>query len=72
VTLRCFPPSDGLSVPVEATFVELVWRALVEAPLVELPSAEDLLRAVAAELGLGEAVELLAGERARIREMFSR
>jgi hypothetical protein len=29
-------------------------------------SAEDLLRAVAAELGLGRAVEILARERARV------
>ena len=29
--------------------------------------AEDLLRAVAAEIGLGRAVEILAGERARVR-----
>jgi hypothetical protein len=30
-------------------------------------SAEDLLRAVAAEIGLGRAVEILQGERARVR-----
>jgi hypothetical protein len=30
-------------------------------------SAEDLLRAVAAEIGLGHAVEILAGERARVK-----
>jgi hypothetical protein len=33
-------------------------------------SAEDLLRAIAAELGLGRAVEILAGERARVRAML--
>jgi hypothetical protein len=33
-------------------------------------SAEDLLRAVAAELGLGRAVEILAGERARVRAVM--
>jgi hypothetical protein len=33
-------------------------------------SAEDLLRAVAAELGLGRAVEILAGERARVRGLM--
>jgi hypothetical protein len=30
-------------------------------------SAEDLLRAVAAEIGLGRAVEILEGERAKVR-----
>jgi hypothetical protein len=33
-------------------------------------SAEDLLRAVAAELGLGKAVEILAGERARVQSIL--
>jgi hypothetical protein len=33
-------------------------------------SAEELLRAVAAELGLGRAVEILQGERARIRAVI--
>jgi hypothetical protein len=33
-------------------------------------SAEDLLRAVAAEIGLGRAVEILVGERARVRAMI--
>jgi hypothetical protein len=33
-------------------------------------SAEDLLRAVAAELGLGRAVEILEGERARVRAVL--
>jgi hypothetical protein len=31
------------------------------------PSAETLLRAVAADVGLGRAIELLLGERARVR-----
>jgi hypothetical protein len=35
-----------------------------------LSSAEDLLRAVAAEIGLGRAVEILAGGRARVRELM--
>jgi hypothetical protein len=35
-----------------------------------LSSAEDLLRAVAAELGLGRAVEILAGQRARVRAVI--
>lgn len=33
-------------------------------------SAEDLLRAIAAELGLARAVEILAGERARVRAII--
>jgi hypothetical protein len=32
--------------------------------------AEDLLKAVAAELGLGRAMEILAGERARVRNVI--
>jgi hypothetical protein len=35
-----------------------------------LSSAEDLLRAVAAELGLGRAVEILLGERKRVRAVI--
>ena len=34
------------------------------------PSAENLLRAVAAEVGLGRAVEILQGERARVRAVI--
>jgi len=33
-------------------------------------STEDLLRAIAAELGLGRAVEILTGERARVRGLI--
>jgi hypothetical protein len=33
-------------------------------------SAETLLRAVAAEIGLGRAIEILAGERARVRAVI--
>jgi hypothetical protein len=40
------------------------------ASAVRAASAEDLLRAVAAELGLGRAVEILAGERARVRTLI--
>lgn len=35
-------------------------------------SAENLLRTVAAEIGLGRALEILAGERARFRAVFGR
>jgi hypothetical protein len=45
-------------------------------PSVTLPattsSAEDLLRAIAAELGLGRAVEILEGARASVRAMLGR
>jgi hypothetical protein len=33
-------------------------------------SAEDLLKAVAVEIGLGRAVEILAGERARVKAVI--
>jgi hypothetical protein len=33
-------------------------------------SVEDLLRAVAAEMGLGKAIEILAGERARVQSIL--
>ena len=42
-------------------------------PAVTTPTTtqvEDLLRAVAAELGLGRAVEILAGERAKVRAVI--
>jgi hypothetical protein len=39
-------------------------------PLTTTFSAEELLRAVAAELGLGRAVEILAGERAKVRAVM--
>jgi hypothetical protein len=35
-----------------------------------ITSAEELFRAVAAELGLGRAVEILAGERARVQAVL--
>ena len=35
-----------------------------------MSSAEDLLRAIAAELGLARAVEILAGGRARVMAVF--
>jgi hypothetical protein len=35
-------------------------------------SAENLLKAVAAEIGLGPAIEILSGERARVRTMIGR
>jgi hypothetical protein len=34
------------------------------------PTLKDLLRAVAAELGLGRAVEMLEGETARVRGLI--
>lgn len=41
--------------------------ASVTRPIATMSSTEDLLRAVAAEIGLGRAVEILQGERARVR-----
>jgi hypothetical protein len=38
----------------------------VARPITNSTKAEDLLRAVAAEIGLGRAIELLLGERARV------
>jgi hypothetical protein len=42
----------------------------VRRPVTTTFSAEELLRAVAAELGLGRAVEILAGERAKVRAVI--
>jgi hypothetical protein len=42
----------------------------VRRPVTTTYSAEELLRAVAAELGLGRAVEILAGERAKVRAVI--
>jgi hypothetical protein len=42
----------------------------VPRPITSTRSAEDLLRAVAAEIGLGRAIEQLQGERARVRAIL--
>jgi hypothetical protein len=42
----------------------------VPRPIATTSSAESLLRAVAAEIGLGAAIEILAGERARLRAVI--
>lgn len=39
-------------------------------PIARKASAEDLLRAVAAEIGLGRAIEILTGERAIVRAVM--
>jgi hypothetical protein len=44
--------------------------ASVPRPAASRSSAEDLLRAIAAEMGLGRAMEILAGERARVRAVI--
>jgi hypothetical protein len=44
--------------------------AAVPRPLAATSSAEDLLRAVAAEIGLARAMEILAAERARVRAVI--
>ncbi len=44
--------------------------AAVPRPSASTSSAETLLKAVAAEIGLGRAMEILAGERARVRALI--
>jgi hypothetical protein len=44
--------------------------APVPRPITNTRSAEDLLKAVAAEIGLGRAIEQLQGERARVRAIL--
>jgi hypothetical protein len=44
--------------------------APVPRPITTASSAEDLLRAVASEVGLGRAIELLQGERARVHSIL--
>jgi hypothetical protein len=44
--------------------------ASVARPIATMSSAEDLLKAVAAEVGLGRAMVILAGERARLRAVI--
>jgi hypothetical protein len=44
--------------------------AAVPRPIVTTSSAEGLLGAVAAEIGLARAMEILAGERARVRALM--
>jgi len=42
----------------------------VARPITTTSSAENLLKALGAELGLGRAIEILAGERARVRSIL--
>ena len=44
----------------------------VPKPIATASSVEDLLKAVAAEIGLGRAIEILAGERTRVRAIIRR
>jgi hypothetical protein len=44
--------------------------ASVPRPITTMSSAENLLKAVAAEIGLGPAIEILQGERARVRAVI--
>jgi len=44
----------------------------VPRPIAGAPGAESLLKAVAAEVGLAKAIEILAGERARVRAVLGR
>jgi hypothetical protein len=54
----------------KATTVSVNGAVLSAAPPTVSSSAEDLLRAIAAELGLGRAVEILEGERARVQSIL--
>jgi hypothetical protein len=45
--------------------------ASVPRPIATMSSAENLLKAVAAEIGLGPAIEILASERARVRAVIA-
>jgi hypothetical protein len=48
-----------------------VVRAVADAaPPVSTAKAEDLLKALGAELGLGRAIEILQGERAKVRDVI--
>jgi hypothetical protein len=42
----------------------------VPRPIATSSSAENLLKAVAAEIGLGPAIEILSGERAKVRAVI--
>jgi hypothetical protein len=44
--------------------------APVPRPITSTRSAEDLLKAIAAEIGLGRAIDQLQGERARVRAIL--
>jgi hypothetical protein len=44
--------------------------AAVPRPITAASTAESLLKALAAEIGLGQALEILAGERARVRAVI--
>lgn len=44
--------------------------ARAQSPVINRSSAEDVLRAVAAEVGLGRAIGLLEGERARVHAVL--
>jgi len=46
--------------------------ASVPRPITTMSSAESLLKAVAAEIGLGPAIEILSGERARVMAVIER
>lgn len=46
--------------------------ASVPRPMANASSAENLLKAVAAEIGLGRAIEILSGERERVRALIGR
>jgi hypothetical protein len=58
------------SVKVTKQAARTVRAAPVGRPVSASSRVEDLLKAIAAELGLGRAMEILAGERARVRAVI--
>jgi hypothetical protein len=65
--------SDKVAKPgTKAEATAAVPRMAVSAPrpIATASSGEDLLKAVAAEIGLGRAIEILTGERARVRALI--
>ena len=70
---KAAPPATKPSAPtVKVTTRSTMVRksASVPRPITTTASAETLLRALGAELGLGRAVEILAGERARVHSIL--
>jgi hypothetical protein len=55
---------------IDARVVTARTGAGIPRPIVTSSRVEDLLKAVAAELGLGSAIEILLGERARVRAVI--
>jgi hypothetical protein len=65
--VRGYDKTAGKTKPARATPRQ---AARVPRPITTTSSAETLLKALGAELGLGRAMEILAGERARVRAVM--